>query len=181
MATNQSAEFESRREEKLERIRRQTERSKLSWIRLESGWWGNEKLDEWNSEWFVEIDVETEKAIHVSQATTGAPDFTSRVDAWLPKSKLKSRIDPQHQTHEPDGERKGTVTLGREVLTEYGAKTVLTGDTYDAFVEEELKEEVEWESTHLSFNGDNWTLDSTNSAHDELIDVLTTAGFAVES
>jgi len=181
MATNQAQSKAARVDEKLERIDRQTNSSHLSWIQLESTWWGNEKLGQWNDEWFVQIDAETEKAIHVSEATTGAPDFTSPKDAWLPKSKVDRRIDPDTELHEPDGETRGTVEFGREVLSQYGPKTVLLGDTYDALVEEDLKEELDWETTHHSFDGDNWTVDAEPSAHEELIETLTEAGFAVEA
>jgi hypothetical protein len=83
------------------------------------------------------------------------------VDAWFPKSKIDARVDPEWNHTGPSPEdAKGTLTFGQTRTSLYGPKQCITGDTYDAFAGDDADVETDWEETHLSFDGDNWTCDA---------------------
>ena len=76
---------------------------------------------------------------------------------------------------------EGDIRITTVAHTRYGKKAVLTGDTYDAFSSDgdNLSDEVEWEKTHLSFNGDAWTCDLNGDALLAVIRTLNDHGYSV--
>ena len=153
-------------------------------IKLDSTWWGSEKFGVWSEEWWVEIDHETEDAIHISGYSDSRHPSTERLasgDVWLPKSKVDIIVEPQWKpTALPDGESKGTLRVGASFKTRYGVKRKITGDTYEAFKEDALADELPWDKTHATFNGDEWEIDSTEEALSLLREKATDAGYEIE-
>lgn len=152
-------------------------------IELESSWWGNEKFGTWSENWWVKIDAETEDAIHVSAASDRQYPVTERlssVDVWLPKSQMTTIAEPQFEpTTNPD-DSKGTIRVGSTMKTQYGIKREITGDTFQAFKEDDLDDELSWEKTHATWNGDTWEIDDSSLALSELRRAAEEAGYVVE-
>lgn len=173
MSQAEAAVRPSRTERKQERASQEG----MSWIQLESSWWGNEKLNDWQEDWWVEIDHETEDAVHLTSASNNADLRGARpVDAWLPKSKIDARVDPDWNESGPSEEdAKGTITFGLTTPSQYGPKTRLRGDTYDAFAGDDADVDAEWEDTHLTFNGNDWTCDA--DAQEALAEACHEAGY----
>lgn len=156
----------------------------LTQLELESSWWGNEKMGEWESRWWARIDHETEKAYHLSAATTGRSEPINGErdrDIWLPKSKAEILTEPNWEAHSPDGEAKGTLTIESPHQTRYGFKADISGDTYDAFKEDGLDEALPWEDTHATWNGSSWEIDATDEAREILIEEATDAGYRIKT
>lgn len=167
--------MKSRPEARVDRKQNRATEEGMSWIELESSWWGNEKLNSWKEDWWVEIDHETDDAVHLSSASNNADLRGARsVDVWLPKSKIEERVDPEWDVEGPD-DAEGTITFGLVTPTRYGPKVRLRGDTYDAFAGDEPDVDPEWDETHLSFDGDNWTADA--DAQDLLAEACHEAGY----
>ena len=159
------------------------DRMGLSLLSLESSWWGNEKLGEWESRWWVRVDKETEKAVHVTAATTSRSTMaTSELnrDVWLPKSKAEFLVQPNWEVHEPAGEMKGVITLESSRATRYGHKHDITGDTFNAMKEDGLADELPWEKTHATWNGSSWEIDAADEARDLLVKEANELGYAVK-
>ena len=185
IAAERSMEAEqARHPSRDDRQQRRANNSGLTLIELESSWWGNEKLGSWESKWWARIDVETEDAIHLSAATddfSRAMGILPNTDVWLPKSKLTRLAEPEWETHEPDGEKRGTLTLQSPTSTRYGPKHEITGDTYDAFKQDGLDDALPWDQTHATFNGDAWEIDANDDARAILRSAALDAGYALKT
>lgn len=74
---------------------------------------------------------------------------------------------------------EGDVTVTKTVQTRYGQKLVLAGDTYGAFSNggDNLADEVSWDDTHLTFDGDAWVCDTDGVCY--VIDCLVENGYTV--
>ncbi len=170
-----------------DREQRRANDSGLTLIKLESTWWGNEKLGTWEDRWWVRINHETEDAIHLSAATddfSRAMGILPETDTWLPKSKVTRLAEPDWETHEPGRsltDRKGTLRLEAPTQTRYGHKHTITGDTYEAMKEDELADSLPWDETHATFNGDAWELDANDEAREIFIREATDLGYAVKT
>ena len=151
-------------------------------ISLESSWWGNEKFNAWSEDWWVKIDAETDKAIHVSAISNQRHPVSERmssVDTWLPKSQFETLVEPQWEPTTNPSDKKGTLRVGGVFKSQYGMKREITGDTYQAFKEDGLADELPWEKTHATFNGDNWEIDSSKEALKLLREEAAEAGYMV--
>lgn len=154
----------------------------LSYLELESSWWGNEKLGQWHECWWVQIDYETEDAFHLKTATQEPTTHGHRtIDVWLPKSKADILLSPDWSVHTPDGQSKGTLVLEQPKNTQYGPKHSISGDTYEAFKEDGLSDELPWEKTHATWNGDAWTIDANASSVNHLIEKANKIGYEVQT
>lgn len=154
-----------------------------SLIELESSWWGHEKLGAWSTRWWVRVDHETEKAIHVSESSdNGNPheSYLRECDVWLPKSKVTVVVEPEWEITSPEGEVKGELVLGAPHQSQYGAKVGISGDTYEAFKEDDLADSLPWEETHRSWDGDQWVIDATEQAISILEDQAVEMGYRVK-
>lgn len=156
-------------------------------LELSSSWHGNEKFGTWTETVWAVVDYETEDGIHLARATAANTEKFERYrdvremdreDMWLPKSWVESRTDPEYVVGEPEGESKGEVAVGPMKRTRYGKKRVLLGDTYDAMVEDGLKEEIDWDEAHHTFDGETWVCD--RDAVEMVLDVLQANGYTVK-
>ena len=157
----------------------------LAEVSLESTWWGNEKFGAWvDSVWAV-IDHETDDAVHLAwgvlneddSPVLGAP--SSFEDVWLPKSKIE--VDaPDWTVHvpEPDVDVAGEVIVSARNETRYGTKACLWGDTYSAFKEDGVEDDLEWDDHHQTYNGLTWEVDV--SSVEPVVDALVEAGYVVK-
>lgn len=75
----------------------------------------------------------------------------------------------------------GDVQVSSIKSTQYGAKFVLSGDTYEAFSSggDNLSDEVDWDTAHLTFDGDGWVCDKDSNAISHVVRVLTQNGYKV--
>lgn len=156
----------------------------LTHIELESSWWGKNSIGSWGSSWWVEIGAETEKAIMVkgySDEKSPRPNhLTDADDSWVPKSKITNTIEPHYDTADPEGEPKGTITLKPAHRTRYGPKMEIVGDTYEAFKKDDVADDLPWEETHATWNGDAWEIDANEDAIEKLEQAATDKGYTVQ-
>lgn len=152
-------------------------------IELESSWWGNEKFGTWSETWWARIDTETEDAVHVNEASDSRNPVTESlwsVDVWLPKSQITMIAEPEWEPTTNPSDPNGTIRVGSTFRTEYGVKRKITGDTFEAFKEDDLADELPWEKTHATWNGDTWEIDDSSPALSELRRAAEEAGYVVE-
>jgi len=76
---------------------------------------------------------------------------------------------------------EGDIRVSGTKQTQYGPKFVLSGDTYDAFSSngDNLSDEVEWERSYLTFDGDDWVCNKDSDAITHVVNVLTENGYKV--
>ena len=164
-------------------IKHHANQTGLTKIQLENTWWGKESLGTWGDNWWVEIKAETEKAILCGKASDKSRPTPDRMktlsDAWVPKSKITSICGPSWERAEADGESKGELTLGSAHLTRYGKKLPITGDTYAAMKEDGLSDELKWEDTHCTWNGNEWEIDANEEAVEALTEEANALGYDV--
>lgn len=74
---------------------------------------------------------------------------------------------------------RGRVFAEENVHTRYGPKVVLGGDTYEAFGRDDLNDEVAWDETHLTFDGDRseWMVDANDHALSLVRETVTANGY----
>ena len=153
----------------------------LAHISFESSWWGDEKLGEWQSDWWALIDHETDDALHLAfvrpnARRTVSPTSDVHRDVWVPKSKVDVVSRPDWDVYSPTHQPNGVVYATQVRRSSYGPKMLLFGDTYDACHEEELLDGL-WEDEHPTFNGEQWEVDSPVS--DSVVEALVDGGYEV--
>jgi len=76
---------------------------------------------------------------------------------------------------------EGDVRVTGTKRDKYGEKFVLSGDTYDALSSkcDNLSDEMSWDNTHCTFDGDDWVCDRDSDAITEVVRVLTDNGYKV--
>jgi len=158
----------------------------MSLLGFESGYWGNEAVDQWVNQVWAVIDEQSEDAFHLAAAFCGNPrEDIDRViqplsddwvcDAWVPKSKSDILVMPEWTVFEGEGTRQGTVYATLEKRDKYGLKTCLWGDTYEALSDGQAGAlEGYWEALHPTFDGDCWVIDEVNGI---VISEITDAGY----
>lgn len=156
----------------------------FSRLELESGWWGNEKFDEWTDTVWGIVDGETDDAYHIALGATDTDSLyrvvwnRSPADIWLPKSKTDVSVTPNWTTFEPDGEPNGEILVATERRNKYGIKVALWGDTREALAQDE-KSLLDgcWEELHATYDGLSWVVDEVNGI---LLSKLTAGGYRLQ-
>lgn len=156
--------------------------SGMTLLKLDSTWWGNKVFGDWSAEWWVTIDASTDKAYHVSEVGgSGRHSRPRSVDEWVPISVTTIMARPEWSVTEPEGDVVGELKVGRSVSSRYGMKATITGDTYQAFKEDNLKGKLMWEKCHPSWNGDAWTIDADEASVAHFTKVASRAGYTVKT
>lgn len=108
----------------------------------------------------------------------GMPPTHERPDFWdktIPLSAIESAVVTPTGRDALDADVR---TAGR-IENQYGTKTVLSGDTYRVFSESGVSDDVDWDTAHLSFDGEygRWICDHDKDSHEEILSALDAAGF----
>ena len=156
----------------------------LTYLELENAWWGKESVGEWGDQWWAVVTASTEKALLLGKVSDkAAPQRrdlkTPTDDAWVPKSKVTRKVEPDWEVHSPEGEVEGTLTLQKSRPTKYGPKHEITGDTYAAFKKDGLDGKLVWDKTHATFNGNAWEIDASELARGQLRHYANELGYEV--
>lgn len=159
--------------------------SGLTKLTLDSTWWGNKAFGEWCDTWWVMVDGETDDALHVSegipaQDARGTDPYTRQMDEWVPKSVSEKVVEPEWEEIPADGDAKGTLEVGPAHPGKYGRKRDVSGDTYTAFKEDDLKSALSCDNVHAAWSGNVWQIDAGKSSVEEFVQEATDMGYSVK-
>lgn len=100
---------------------------------------------------------------------------------------IATPVDTDHLVYDAEGSREGALSDGDVQITgtkrtRYGDKFVLSGDTYGAFKQDEVEDEITFHSekgrdAHHTYDGDTWVCDLEGV--DLVINSLVEAGYSV--
>lgn len=74
----------------------------------------------------------------------------------------------------------GVLFVDEIVRSQYGPKAVLQGNTYEAFVEDGLKEKLVWDDTHQTWDGDReaWIVDANEDSLSRVREMVEELGYS---